>query len=143
LEHRLEFISQNILWVLLALGSGTAFLVLTARGPGGKTGLTTVQATMLINRQDAQIIDLRGAEDYAGGHLPEARNIPLEQFEARAGEIEKFKDMPLILVCQNGARSANACKQLQKLGFSKVNSLAGGIAGWRAAGLPVRKEGKK
>jgi rhodanese-related sulfurtransferase len=139
----LEFIQQNLMWVLLALGSGTALLVLTARGPGGKTGLTPVQVTMLINRQDAQVIDLRGAEDYASGHLPEARNIPLEQLEARAGEIDKLKDTPLILVCQNGVRSANACRQLQKLGFGKANSLAGGIAGWRAAGLPVRREDKK
>jgi rhodanese-related sulfurtransferase len=139
----LEFISQNLLWVLLALGSGTALVVLTVRGPGGKSGLTPTQATLLINRQDAQVIDLRGAEDYARGHLPDARNIPLEQFTARAGEIDKFKDTPLILVCQNGAQSANACRQLQKLGFGKVDSLAGGIAGWRAAGLPVLKGNKK
>jgi rhodanese-related sulfurtransferase len=139
----LEFISQNILWVLLALGSGAGLVVLTVRGPGGKTGLTPTQATLLINRQNAEIVDLRGAEDYAGGHLPDARNIPLEQIEARAGEIDKFKDAPLILVCQNGVRSANACRQLQKLGFTQVASLAGGIAGWRAAGLPVRKGSKK
>lgn len=139
----MEFISQNLIWVLLALGSGTALVVLTVRGPGGKTGLTPTQATMLINRQDAQVIDLRGAEDYARGHLPDSRNIPLEQFEARAGEIDKLKDAPLILICQNGANSAKACGQLQKLGFAKVHSLAGGIIGWRTAGLPVLKGGKK
>jgi rhodanese-related sulfurtransferase len=139
----LEFSQHNLRWVLLALGSGTALHVLTVRGPGGKTGLTPVQATLLINRQDAQVIDLRGAEDYARGHLPDARNIPQEQLEARVGEIDKLKDAPLILVCQNGTRSANACGQLRKLGFGKVNSLAGGIAGWRAAGLPVRREDKK
>jgi rhodanese-related sulfurtransferase len=139
----LEFISQNIIWVLLALGSGTALVVLTVRGPGGKAGLTPTQATMLINRQDAQVIDLRGAEDYARGHLPDSRNIPLEQFAARAGEIDKLKDTPLILVCQNGAHSAKAGGQLQKLGFNKVNSLAGGMNGWRAAGLPVLGGKKK
>ena len=139
----MEFISQNLIWVLLALGSGTALVVLTVRGPGGKAGLTPTQATLLINREDARVIDLRGAEDYARGHLPDARNIPLEQFAARAGEIDPLKDVPLILVCQNGAQSAKACGQLQKLGFGKANSLAGGIAGWRAAGLPVLKGGKK
>jgi rhodanese-related sulfurtransferase len=133
----LEFISQNLIWVLLALGSGTAFVVLTARGPGGKAGLSPTQATMLINREDAQVIDLRGAEDYARGHLPDSRNIPLEQLAARTGEIDRLKDAPLILVCQNGVQSAKACGQLQKLGFDKVGSLAGGINGWRAAGLPV------
>jgi rhodanese-related sulfurtransferase len=143
LERRLEFIQQNLMWVLLALGSGAALVVLTVRGPGGRMGLTPTQVTLLINRQDAQVIDLRSAEDYAHGHLPDARNIPSEQLDARAGEIDKLKETPLILVCQNGTRSANACGQLRKLGFGKVDSLAGGIAGWRAAGLPVRKEGKK
>ena len=139
----MEFIQQNILLVLLALGSGAALLVLTFRSPGGNVGLTPTQATLLINREDAQVIDVRGSDEYVGGHLSESRNIPLEQLEARAGELDKLKDSQLILVCQTGARSANACKQLEKLGFGKVRNLAGGIAGWRAAGLPVRKGAKK
>ncbi|MDR2112234.1 MAG: rhodanese-like domain-containing protein [Candidatus Accumulibacter sp.] len=139
----MEFIRQNILLIFLALGSGLAWLVLTMRGAGGRTGLTPTQATLLINRENAQVIDLRGSEDYAGGHLPESRNIPLEQLEARAGDLDKLKDTQLILVCQNGTRSANACRQLEKLGFGRVNNLAGGISGWRAAGLPVRKGTKK
>ncbi|GHU21286.1 hypothetical protein FACS189475_10460 [Betaproteobacteria bacterium] len=49
----------------------------------------------------------------------------------------------MILVCQTGMRAVNACKQLEKLGFTKANNLSGGIAGWRAAGLPLRKGAKK
>jgi rhodanese-related sulfurtransferase len=141
MRHRLEFITQNIFFVLLALGSGTALLVLSLRAPAGKNHLTPTQATLLINREDAQVIDIRGADDYAGGHLPDARNIPVEQIESRTGELDR--DAPLILVCQNGTRSTGACKRLEKLGFSRVNSLAGGISGWRAAGLPLRKGTKK
>jgi rhodanese-related sulfurtransferase len=145
LERRLEFefIQQNILLILLVLGSGGAWLFLTFRGAGGRSGLTPTQATMLINREDAQIIDVRAADEYAGGHLPDSRNIPLEQLEARVEEIDKLKDKPLILVCQTGMRALNAGKQLEKLGFTKVNNLSGGIAGWRAAGLPLRKGAKK
>jgi rhodanese-related sulfurtransferase len=143
MEHRLEFILQNIFLVFLAAGSGAALIVLTVRGAGGKTGLSPTQATLLINREDARVIDVRNADEYATGHLPESQNIPLDQLETRASEIDHLKDTPLIVVCQTGARSAGACKQLEKLGFGKVGNLAGGIGGWRAAGLPVRKGAKK
>jgi rhodanese-related sulfurtransferase len=141
MEHRLEFILQNIFLVLLAAGSGAALVVLSVRG-AGKAGLSPTQATLLINREDARVIDLRTAEEYAAGHLPESQNIPLDQLEARAGEIGNLKDTPLIVVCQTSARAASACKRLEKLGFGKVGQLAGGIGGWRAAGLPVRKGAK-
>jgi rhodanese-related sulfurtransferase len=140
-ERRLEFIQQNILFILLALASGGGLLVLTFRASGGKSALTPTQATLLINRENAQVIDLRKSDDYVGGHLPDSRNIPAEQLETRADELNK--EAPVILICQNGTRSANACKQLEKQGFGQVNSLAGGISGWRAAGLPLRKGAKK
>ncbi len=139
----MEFIQQNLLLVLLALGSGGALLAMSFRRPGGRTSVTPTQATLLINRENAQVIDLRGSDDYVSGHLPDSRNIPQEHLEERAGELEKLKDTPLILVCQTGPRSASACKQLEKLGFGKVNNLEGGIAGWRSAGLPLKKGAKK
>ena len=139
----MEFIQQNILLVLMALGSGGALIMMSMRRPGGRSGVTPTQATLLINREDAQIIDVRGSDEYVGGHLPDSRNIPLEQLEARAGELERFKSTPVILVCQTGSRSAGACKQLEKLGFTRVNNLESGIAGWRSAGLPLKKGSKK
>ncbi len=139
----MEFIQQNLLLVLMALGSGGALIAMSMRRPGGRGGVTPTQATLLINREDAQVIDVRGSDEYVSGHLPDSRNIPLEQLEARAGELEKFKDTPVILVCQTGARSSGACKQLEKLGFTKVNNLDSGIAGWRSAGLPLKKGAKK
>ena len=139
----MEFIQQNLLLVLLALGSGAALLFVSLRRPGGRAGVTPTQATLLINREDAQVIDVRDSDEYVSGHLPEARNIPQEHLEQRAGELDKFKDTPLIVVCQSGTRSAAACKQLEKLGFTRVSNLEGGIVGWRSAGLPLRKGAKK
>ena len=139
----MEFIQQNLLLVLMALGSGGALIAMSMRRPGGRSGVTPTQATLLINREDAQVIDVRGSDEYVSGHLPDSRNIPLEQLEARAGELEKLKDTPVILLCQTGARSSGACKQLEKLGFNKVNNLESGIAGWRSAGLPLKKGAKK
>ena len=139
----MEFIQQNIYLVLIAVASGVGLLVLTFRSPGKHNSITPVQATLLINREDAQIVDVREPDEYANGHLPEARNIPLARLEERVGELEKYKDTPLVLVCQSGDRSGGACKQLEKLGFSKVHSLEGGVGGWRTAGFPLKKGSKK
>ncbi len=144
LELRLDFIIQNIYLVAIALFSGGMLLFMTFRGAGGgRNSLTPTQATLLINREDAQIIDVREPDEYAAGHLPESRNIPAARLEERAGELDKLKDTPLILVCQTGARSGAACPRLSKLGFAKVSSLGGGLNAWREAGLPLKKGTKK
>ena len=139
----MEFIQQNLLLVLLAIGSGAALLFTSLRRPGGRNGVTSTQATLLINRENAVVVDVRATDEYVAGHLPESRNIPLDQLEARASELDSKKEAPLILVCQTGARSVGACKQLEKLGFARVSNLEGGIAGWRSAGLPLKKGAKK
>ena len=139
----MEFIQQNMYLVAIALVSGLGLLVLTFRRPGDRNSLSATQATQLINREEAQVIDLREPDEYVAGHLPESRNIPAGQLGDRVGELDKFKDTPLILVCQTGARSTSACKQLIAQGFSRAHNLEGGIAGWREAGLPLKKGAKK
>lgn len=139
----MEFIQQNIFLVAVALVSGIALLVQTVRRPGDRNSVNATQATQLINREDAQVVDVREPGEYANGHLPESRNIPLARLEERAGELDKYKDTPLLVVCQSGARSATACKQLIKLGYNRVHNLEGGIDAWRTAGLPLKKGAKK
>ena len=51
----------------------------------------------------------------------------------------KNKAVPLILVCQSGARSSRAVATAKKLGYEKVQSLSGGLAAWKTASLPVEK----
>jgi len=139
----LDFIQQNIYLVAIAILSGAMLLVTSLRRPGGGNAVTPAQATLLINREDAVIIDVREPDEYAAGHLPESRNIPAGKLEERVGELEKYKDTPLILVCQSGARSAGSCARLGKLGFAKTHNLAGGVGAWVEAGLPIRKGGRK
>jgi rhodanese-related sulfurtransferase len=65
--------------------------------------------------------------------------MPLSQIEARFGDIEKFKDKPVIVYCASGNRSSAAAAVLRKSGFSQVFNLSGGFAAWQQAGLPVQK----
>ena len=139
----MDFILQNIFLVAIAVISGTMLLVLSVRRPGGRSAVNAGQATMLINREDALVVDVREPDEYVSGHVPDARNIPLSRLEERVSELDKFKDVPVILVCQTGARSADACRKLEKKGFTKLHNLEGGIAAWRTAGLPLKKGAKK
>jgi len=134
----MEFINQNILLISIVVISGLGLLwPMFARS--GKNEVNPAEATLLINREDAHIVDVREADEFAAGHLPEARNIPLAKLADRVSEIEKFKDKPVIVCCAAGMRSAKGCGELGKLGFSRVYSLAGGVDAWVGAGYPVKK----
>jgi rhodanese-related sulfurtransferase len=88
-----------------------------------------------------QIVDVREPDEFEGplGRIPGAISIPLGQLNARAGELAK--DRPVVTVCRSGARSAQASVMLQKLGFSDVANLAGGMLRWRSDVHPVEGAG--
>lgn len=138
----MEFINQNILLVSLVVVSGVSLLWPFLARPSGNS-VSPGEATQLINREDAHIVDVREADEFAGGHLPEAINIPAGKLTERLGELEKFKGKPLILCCASGMRSNKACGELKKQGFDKLFNLAGGVDAWVGAGYPIKKGGKK
>ena len=130
---------DNIFLIAVAFVSG-AMLVwpMVRRGAGGPS-VNTLEATQLINRQDALVVDVREQAEYAQSHILNARLLSLSQLEARIGDIEKFKDKPVIVYCASGSRSNSAAAILRKSGFSNVANLSGGFAAWQQAGLPVQK----
>jgi len=134
-----KFVIDNIFLIAVAFVSG-AMLVwpMVRRGAGGPS-VNTLEATQLINRQDALVVDVREQAEYAQSHILNARLLPLSQLEARLADIEKFKDKPVIVYCATGNRSGAAAATLRKSGFSNVSNLSGGFAAWRQAGLPVQK----
>ena len=81
----------------------------------------------------AVLLDVRTAEEYAGGHIPGSVNVPLGKLEG-VDQIAK-KDTPLYVYCYSGARSASAAAELEGNGYESVRNI-GGIAGWRG---PVEK----
>jgi rhodanese-related sulfurtransferase len=134
-----KFVMDNIFLVAVAVVSGAMLVLpLLRRGAGGAS-VTTLQATQMINRQDALLLDVREQAEYAQAHILNARGLPLSQLEARIGDIEKFKDKPLIVYCATDNRSSSAAATLKKRGFSNVVILSGGFAAWQQAGLPVQK----
>src|SRR5574343_130615 len=138
----MEFINQNVLLVGLVVVSGISLLLpLFSRSSGNS--VSPGEATQLINREDAHVIDVREADEFAAGHLPDSVNIPAAKLADRVAELEKFKDKPVILCCASGMRSGRACGDLKKHSFAKLYNLAGGIDAWVGAGYPIKKSGKK
>jgi rhodanese-related sulfurtransferase len=97
------------------------------------------EAVMLFNHDEALILDVRENSEFKDGHISKAKHIPLGQLKTRVGELDKFKDKPVVAVCRSGSRSGHACGMLRKQGFSNVNNLAGGMMAWEQAGLPKEK----
>ncbi len=136
-SNLLQFAENNLMYVGLAAASGGMLLWQIFSGAGGGSGLTPLQATLMMNHEDALVLDVREASEWSAGHIPNSRHIPLSQLPKRIHELEKFKTRALIVNCQSGNRSASACGTLKKQGFEKVHNLAGGIGAWREAGLPI------
>lgn len=79
----------------------------------------------------AVVVDVREPDEYASGHVPGARNIPLGTVHDRATELQALGTVHVI--CQSGRRSAQAAEVLRAEGVDAVN-VAGGTAAWIAAG---------
>nr|WP_183969934.1 rhodanese-like domain-containing protein [Quisquiliibacterium transsilvanicum] len=99
--------------------------------------LDSLGATRLINDSGAIVLDVREPAEFAAGHLPNARNIPLGELDKRVGDLPKGK--PVLVCCASGARSGKAISLLRQDGREAFN-LAGGVAAWQQAGLPVVKK---
>lgn len=106
----------------------------------GIVKVNPLQALQLINHQDALVLDIREANEYKAGHISEARHLPLSKLNERLNELQKFKNRPIIVCCQTGARSSGACALLKKNGFATVHNLSGGLPAWQNANLPLTRK---
>lgn len=134
----MTFIIENWYLIVLALVSGGLLLAPAIKGAGAGS-LAPNDAVAKINREKAVVVDVREPEEYVKGHITNAKNIPLSQLDERLAQVAKNKSLPVILVCEKGARAVRAEAQAKKLGFEKAQALAGGMKAWRDAGLPVTK----
>jgi rhodanese-related sulfurtransferase len=134
----MKFVIDNWMLLSVALMSGGMLLWPVIQGGAGG-GLTSAMAVQLINRERGVVIDVSEPDEYAKGHVGNARNVPLGQLEQRLPEVVKNKTLPVIFVCGNGGRSQRAAGIAKKLGYDRAEALAGGLKAWKEANLPVEK----
>lgn len=107
---------------------------------GQKGSVEPAEATELINRRDALVVDVRPAADFATGHILNALNLPMNGFSKQLPSLQKHKSRPLVINCRSGSQSSVACQQLRKAGFEEVYNLRGGILAWENANLPLSRK---
>jgi len=104
-----------------------------------KIGALSPQEAIRLMNQGALVLDLRGKEEFAAGHLAGARQMPSDQILNAAESLKKYKEKPVLVYCGTGPVGAAAVRQLIEQGFTKAFHLRGGVAAWRAEGLPLTK----
>jgi rhodanese-related sulfurtransferase len=136
----LQFLENNWYVVAIFVVSGAMLAWSYFQGSfSGSREIGAFEATTLINRRNAVVVDVREAGEYDGGRIPNAVHIPQSQIASRGNELKKFTSRPVIAYCERGMRSRNATGALAKLGFAEVYSLRGGLRAWSDAGLPTEK----
>ena len=140
MERLPEFIGNHLF--LASLFVALLVMLLWNLFGAGLTGVEEVEAmdaTLLMNREGGLVVDVRAAEEFAAGHIINAVNLPLPELDTRRGELDKYKEKPVIAVCGSGPVSGRAVRMLRGAGFSRAYALRGGIAAWQGANLPLTR----
>ena len=136
----MQFIINNMLPISIALLSGAMlFWSMFGNRIRGIKQVDCSAALQLLNHKNALLLDVREEGEYKAGHILNSTLIPLNKLNERIGELEKYREQPIVVVCRSGNRSGTACAALGKRGFTQVYNLAGGVTAWQKANLPLEK----
>jgi len=100
--------------------------------------VTQVDVNQLVTacERGEVVIDVREPFEFAAGHVPCARHIPMHRVPLRLAEIPA--DRSVYVVCASGNRSWQVCQYLERQGIAAFN-VSGGTSAWQAAGLPIKQ----
>lgn len=102
--------------------------------------LSTQDATLLMNREEALVLDIRPTAEFNKGHILGATQLKAEQIsQANFTQLEKNKDKPIIVVCAMGMSARKTAMQMLKAGFTQAAVLKGGMNAWQGGNLPINK----
>lgn len=140
MEQILQFITNH--WILWLIFIGLIGVILFEEIRGRVRGVAQLQPqelTLLINREQANIIDVRDSNAFLKGHIIGSINIPHTQLESSQDKLEPYKDKTLVIVCAAGQTAPIEGAKLKQKGFADVYFLSGGISAWQNAGLPLTR----
>src|SRR5512143_2746933 len=139
MNQLVEFASHHAVIVagLVAALLGVAFYELRLRAAGAMQ-VSAADAVRLINR-GALVIDVRKPEEFAAGHVVNARNVTLDKLQQGDDAIKKQKDKILLTICESGTTAGRAADLLRRAGYTNVFNVRGGLASWRSENLPLVK----
>jgi rhodanese-related sulfurtransferase len=140
MENFTVFIAKHMgLFYIFASALVVLLFVEFIRTRRGQARLRPAEAVLMINKQNAAVIDVRNLDSFRKGHIVDAHSMPLKEISESNKKLEKFRSKPLIVVDGNGLEAQKAAATLAKLGYNAF-ILAGGMRAWSEADLPLVKE---
>jgi len=137
MDQFIEFVVNH--WILATLFVVLlATLLLTESRKAGKS-LSSQELVMLLNKDQAVVLDLRDKKEFGEGHITGSLNIPFANLKDRAVELQKYKDKQIVLVDKMGQHTGMAGKILRAAGYQDIRRLSGGVSEWRNANMPLVK----
>lgn len=111
-------------WILIIIL--VAFLVYRLTPTKGIKTISTEELKTILNDPDKVFIDVRSSLEFKGQNIKQFQNIPLKS---------NFKDLPrdkeIVVICQTGIRSNQACKKLKRQGYKNITNVRGGMSNWK------------
>jgi hydroxyacylglutathione hydrolase len=101
--------------------------------------ITVADLRSLVAQGDVQVVDVRRAPEYAGGHVPGAVHAPLDRIAQDASRLDPAR--PTAVICASGYRSSAATSLLAARGFADLRNVLGGTGAWVAAGYEIEQRG--
>lgn len=140
MERLIEFVQNHPFLVAAFLGVGALLLkdlreVLTRK----YKVITPLKAVMLINEEDAAVVDVREPHEWKEGHIPNAFLVSLGELEEKIPKLIADRNRPIVVTCQMGTRTPAACRKLTEMGYTRVYFLKGGMQAWEDENLPITK----
>jgi rhodanese-related sulfurtransferase len=137
MSQLIEFVQHHPLLVSLAGALAVVLVVIEIRlTRQSAASVGPADAVRLLN-SGAILLDVRNAEQFATGHIIDARNIEQANLASSIDSIKKFREKVVIVCCDSGITSRSAANTLKGLGFTKVVNLNGGLQAWKRDNLPV------
>jgi rhodanese-related sulfurtransferase len=131
----LQFLAEQ--WLLAGALVSTLSLLFYHETRKAGPAVSTQQAINLVNSEEGVFLDIRDVADFKKGHIADAINIPLASLQGRTGELESYREKPVIVVCRMGQTASGATKRLREQGFGRAQKMTGGMMEWNAQKLPV------
>ncbi|HLT98435.1 MAG TPA: rhodanese-like domain-containing protein [Burkholderiaceae bacterium] len=135
----MDFFSDqtNLLLIIVAITAAVA-LAMPSFLQRGARQIGVNDAIKLTNNREGVFLDVRSAEHFKAGHIPQSRNVPAADVSNKLGGLPKEK--PIVVVCERGRTSVGVVNTLKSNGFQDVYTLQGGLAAWVEAGMPLAKK---
>lgn len=139
MDQFLAFLLQHY----LLSGSFVVLLVLFLLNEAARGGqsVSPQGLSLLVNKENARVIDIRDGNDFKAGHIAGSENIPYAKLNDHIAQLKTEPERPIVVVCNIGQTAGAAGLALRTAGLTRVYKLDGGISGWKAQSLPlVRKK---